>query len=47
MEIGKTLKLIRKEKGISQIQMAEFLDVCVASISNWETGTCTPNRTSL
>ncbi len=47
MEIGETLKLIRQEKGMSQIQMAEFLDVCVASISNWETGICTPNRTCL
>lgn len=47
MKIGESLKLIRQEKGMSQIQMAEFLDVCVASISNWETGTCIPNRTCL
>lgn len=45
MELGKTLKLIRKEKGMSQVQLAKLLDVCVCSVRNWEQGVSTPNRT--
>lgn len=47
MEIRKTLKEIRQEKGMTQTQMAKFLDVCVTSIYNWEKGIFTPNRTCL
>ncbi len=47
MEIRKTLKEIRQEKGMTQTQMAKFLDVCVTSIYNWEKGIFTPNRTYL
>lgn len=43
--IGQQLKLIRKEKGMSQVQLAKLLDVCVCSVRNWEQGTSTPNRT--
>lgn len=45
MEFGQQLKTIRKEKGMSQVQLAKLLDVCVCSIRNWEQGTSTPNRT--
>lgn len=45
MEFGQQLKEIRKEKGMSQVQLAKFLDVCVASVRNWEQGVSTPNRT--
>lgn len=45
MEFGQQLKTIRKEKGMTQVQLAKLLDVCVCSIRNWEQGTSTPNRT--
>lgn len=45
MEIGKTLKAIRKEKGMTQVQLAKLLDVSEASVRNWEQGISTPNRT--
>lgn len=45
MEFGQQLKAIRKEKGMTQVQLAKFLDVCVASVRNWEQGVSTPNRT--
>lgn len=45
MEFGQQLKTIRKEKGMTQVQLAKFLDVSEASVRNWEQGTSTPNRT--
>lgn len=47
MEFGQQLKAIRKEKGMSQVQLAKLLDVSVCSVRNWEQGTSTPNRTCL
>lgn len=44
MEFGQQLKAIRKEKGMSQIQMAKFLNVSDACICNWENGKSTPNH---
>lgn len=44
MEFGQQLKTIRKEKGMTQVQLAKFLDVSEASICNWEKGNFTPNR---
>lgn len=44
MEFGQQLKAIRKEKGMTQVQLAKFLDVSEASICNWEKGNFTPNR---
>lgn len=45
MELGQQLKVIRKEKGMSQVQLAKFLDVSEASVRNWEQGVSKPNRT--
>lgn len=47
MEFGQQLKVIRKEKGMSQERMAKFLDVSVSSVRHWEQGISTPNRTCL
>lgn len=47
MEFGQIFKKIRKEKGMSQVQMAKFLDVSVSSVRHWEQGIATPNRTCL
>ena len=44
MEFGQRLKAIRKEKGMTQVQLAKFLGVSEASICNWEKGNFTPNR---
>lgn len=47
MEFGQTFKEIRKERGMSQVKMAQFLDVSVSSVRHWEQGISTPNRTCL
>lgn len=43
MELGAILKNIRREKGMSQKQMAKFLNVSDVCICNWENGKSTPN----
>lgn len=43
--IGEMIKGIRLEKRMSQVQFAEFLDVCEATVCNWEKGITIPNRT--
>lgn len=47
MELGAILKNIRREKGMSQKQMAKFLNVSDVCICNWENGKSTPNRTGI
>ena len=37
-KIGEFLKLLRKEKGLTQEQLAEILLVSGRTISRWETG---------
>lgn len=44
MEFGPQLKAIRKEKEMTQVEFAEFLDVSEATICNWEKGKFTPNH---
>lgn len=44
MELGAILKNIRREKGMSQKQMAKFLNVSDVCICNWENGKSTPNH---
>ena len=36
--IAKNIKMIRKEKGWTQQQMADFLFVTRQTVSNWENG---------
>lgn len=38
VKIGNFLKKLRKEKGITQEQLAEILDVSGRTVSRWETG---------
>jgi len=38
MKIGSFLKELRKEKGITQEQLAEALNVSGRTVSRWETG---------
>jgi len=38
LNIAKTLVLKRKEKGITQEEIAAYIGVSKASVSKWETG---------
>lgn len=38
LNIAKTLVLKRKEKGITQEELAAYIGVSKASVSKWETG---------
>lgn len=43
MELGKKIKLLRKEKGITQEQLADVLSVSSQAVSKWETGVSNPD----
>ena len=43
MKIGNFLKELRKEKGITQAQLAETLNVSARTVSRWETGSTMPD----
>ena len=43
MKIGNFLKELRKEKGITQAQLAEALNVSGRTVSRWETGSNMPD----
>lgn len=43
MKIGHFLKELRKEKGITQAQLAETLNVSARTVSRWETGSNMPD----
>ncbi len=36
--IGEQIRILRKEKGITQEQLSEVMGVSVAAVSKWETG---------
>lgn len=38
MDFGNNLRLIRKEKGLTQEQFAEMLGVSRQAVSKWESG---------
>lgn len=43
LTIGKNLKRLRREKNITQDQLADILGVSYQSVSRWETGLCYPD----
>lgn len=43
LNIGNTIKYLRKEKDITQDELADILGVSYKSVSRWETGTCYPD----
>lgn len=43
LKIGKKILKLRKEKGMSQSDLAEQIDVSVKTISKWETGATIPS----
>ena len=47
MDLKETLQCCRKRQGLSQIELAEALDVSRQTISKWETGTALPSAENL
>ena len=47
MELGKNIYTLRKEKGYSQENLAEKVNVTRQTISNWELGETSPNPEQL
>ncbi len=47
MQIGKTIKLLRKEKGWTQEDFSKKIDISVTSLSLIESGATRPNKTTL
>ncbi len=47
MKIGSFLKELRKEKGLTQEQLAEQLNISNRSVSRWETGSNMPDLSML
>lgn len=43
LNIGNTIKYLRKEKDIMQDELADILGVSYQSVSRWETGVCYPD----
>lgn len=43
MNIGKTIRELRKEAGVTQEQLAEALNVSFQAVSKWECGTAQPD----
>ena len=42
LTIGEKIALLRKEKGITQTELAEYLFLAPQTVSRWETGGGTP-----
>ena len=42
-DLGKNIKEMRKVKGVTQIQLAEFLKVSKATVAYWETNRHQPD----
>lgn len=47
MDMKDTLQFYRKHQGLSQVELAEALDVSRQTISKWETGTALPSAENL
>lgn len=46
MNLGESLKMARKQSGMTQTQLADSLGVSQKDISRWEKGIVTPNTTT-
>ena len=46
-QFGKKLRELRKEKGVSQKDLGEYLNVCNQAVSFWETGSREPDLDTL
>jgi len=47
MKLAEKLVYLRKEKGLSQLKLAEMMDVSRQAISRWETGAAVPSAENL
>lgn len=47
MELNETIRALRREKKLTQEQLAEAIGVSGASVSKWENGQCVPDLTVL
>jgi transcriptional regulator with XRE-family HTH domain len=47
MSIGTTIKKLRKEKGITQEQLAEYLGITSRAVSQWECDRTAPDISQL
>lgn len=47
MKLDEKLVSLRKEKGLSQLQLAEMMNVSRQAISRWEVGTAIPSTENL
>ena len=47
MQIGRFLAACRRERGLTQQQLADRLNVNMRSVSRWETGRCMPDLSLL
>ena len=43
IDTGKFIASCRKEKGLTQAQLAEKLNITDRAVSKWETGKCMPD----
>ena len=43
LTIGQTIRSLRRERGITQEDLAEMLGVACQSVSRWELGSCYPD----
>ena len=46
-KIGAFIAQCRKEKSLTQIQLAELLDITNQAVSKWESGASAPSTTNL
>lgn len=47
LQISENIRRLRQEKGMTQIQLAELLNLSTAAVSKWETGLAYPDITML
>lgn len=47
MKLAEKLVYLRKEKGLSQMKLAEMMDISRQAISRWETGAAVPSAENL
>lgn len=47
MELNKKLTELRKDKGLTQLELAELLNVSRQAVSRWEVGTASPSLDNL
>ena len=45
--VGKTIKLLREKRGLTQVQLAEKINVSDKAVSKWEKDGCNPDFDSL